>query len=196
MIGAERELQGTDDSVPTFNVDAPRSRAAFSIKYLAGHIEGRFTRISGSLQFDPDRPGLTAVRIMVDARSLTTGYPERDRHLRANGFLDADHYPEIRFASTAANSDSSSAIELTGNLTLHGVTEQVSLVAMCRDLADLPEGGREVVFHARAEISRRRFGISLPPILDLAGFLVSDRIDLSFDIHATEGLRVDASSDE
>ncbi|HET6568316.1 MAG TPA: YceI family protein [Rhodothermales bacterium] len=189
MNGPEKELQDAAETVPTFVVDGSRSRAAFSIKYLAGRIEGVFTRISGSLLFDPARPDSTAARIEVDTRSLDTGHPERDRHLRAHGFLNADRYPEIRFASSAARSVSQNVIELTGDLTLHGATNQIRLKATCISVTEPPEGGRNVVFDARAEISRRDFGISLPPILDLADFLVSDRIDLSFDIHATEHFR-------
>jgi polyisoprenoid-binding protein YceI len=170
----------------TYEIDSSRSTATFHVKYLTGSITGAFTRMSGMLRFNPGDLSSTEARITVDARSVDTGEPERDRHLRSDGFLAVERYPEIVFVSGQADVVDGNVFELPGDLTMHGKTNPVMLQVTYLGMATTPDGRKQAVFDARAHVSRREFEMSLHEMLELGGLLVSDRIDLTFEIHASQ----------
>jgi len=174
------------NATETYEVDPFRSSVMFSVKHAVGHVTGSFTRVEGTLRFNPSDFAATEARITVDARSIDTGNPDRDKHLRSSAFLAAERYPEISFESTRADLVDGNVFEMPGNLTMHGRTNPVMLQVTYLGMATVEDGVKQAVFDARAHISRRAFGMSLPKTLELGSFLVSDRIDLIFDIHASQ----------
>src|SRR5574340_26376 len=91
------------------------------------YVRGHFKNVHGELMFDPKNPRASQVTVRIDAKSLWTGEPQRDDHLRSADFLDAEHYPEITFTGDQVEVIGDHDYRLTGPLTMRGVTRPVTL---------------------------------------------------------------------
>ena len=110
-----------------YSVDPAHSFVQFRIQHLGySMLLGRFNTMSGSFSFDPEKPSALAVNVDVDPASVDTNHAERDKHLQSADFLGTDNFPAASFRSTAFTGSSRSGV-LTGDLTLHGVTNAVSI---------------------------------------------------------------------
>jgi polyisoprenoid-binding protein YceI len=109
-----------------YAVDAGHSIIEFSIGFAFSRVKGRFTNAKGTILYDPAQPANSSVTIVIEAKSIDTGWPHRDEHLRTTDFFDVARYPSIVFQSQRLRQSGSGWIA-EGSLTMHGVTRQVSL---------------------------------------------------------------------
>ena len=93
------------------------------------YIIGNFTKFSGEFSYDQGNPAATTINITIDASSLDSNHAERDKHLRSSRYFDVKNYPEITFESTSFQENSDGTIEITGDLSLHGITHVVTMQA-------------------------------------------------------------------
>jgi polyisoprenoid-binding protein YceI len=158
---------------PIWHVDASRSRLAFSVKHtVVAMTSGHFARWNASLAWNPDDPCHSSVRVSIETASIDTNLPERDVHLC--DLFDVTRFPTAAFSSTRIR-HTTRDFEVTGNLTLHGVTHEVTLDAAASVIKnDL------IVFDATTVLQRKRFGLQWNAALELSSG-VSDNIAL--DIH-------------
>lgn len=155
-------------------------------------VRGHLKNVKGSLEFDPNDPARSAVKAEIDARAIWTGEPERDEHLRSADFLDVEHHPKITFASRAVQVLSPHEFLVDGDLTIHGVTRQVSLDVEYFGQWETPywEGGVDrgpvirAGFVGQAVINRHLYGVSWNSKLDKGGVVVGDNILITLDIEA------------
>src|ERR687891_2155633 len=94
---------------------------------MVSWVRGFFKNISGELEFDPSAPESGSVKVSIDARTLWTGEPSRDAHLKSADFLDVERFPTIDFRSTRAKSVGAHDLAVTGELTIRGVSRPVTL---------------------------------------------------------------------
>src|SRR5438093_2550177 len=94
---------------------------------MVAYVRGHFKNIQGTLEFDPEDPSNSSVEVLIDARGIWTGVPERDDHLRSADFLDAENYPEITFRGNQVEVMGQHDYAVTGDLTIRGVTRQATL---------------------------------------------------------------------
>ena len=136
---------------------------AFGIAHTTGRVAG----VDGTLNFDPDRPGDSSVDVTLDMTTLSTGVSMFDAQLQGDDYFATDTYPRASFRSTHVDMTGDRTANVTGDMTLHGITRPVTMAVTFDDHA-----GDGLGFTATARIKRRDFGI------DKLQLFISDEIDL------------------
>ena len=144
----------------TYRVDQSHTSVTFKIKHLGiANVHGRFTGVSGTLKYDPNSPANSSVEIQVKTDSIDTDNDKRDEDLRSANFFDASNYPIIKFKSTSVKRVDSDNYEVTGDLTLHGVTRKMKLSVLKTGEGKDPWGGYRIGFETTYNIKRSDFGM-------------------------------------
>lgn len=114
----------------TYEIDGTHSSVVFAVNHLGvGTAWGRFNEVSGSFTHDAENPAKSSVTITINAESVDTANERRDKHLRSPDFFDAKQFPEIVFKSSSVKEIAAGDLEITGELTLHGVTKTYTVRA-------------------------------------------------------------------
>jgi polyisoprenoid-binding protein YceI len=169
----------------TYTLDAAHSRLGFVARHaMVTKVRGAFNEFDGTATIDSDDPSKSHVAVTIQVASVDTRNEQRDGHLRANDFLDAERYPQITFASTAIASRGGNDFEVTGDLTIKGVTRSITFPLEFQGEAKDPFGNTRVGFEGSASINRSDYGVSWNAVLETGGVLVSEKITLEFEISA------------
>lgn len=165
-------------------VDPNHSEAAFRIRHLVSNVSGRFNEFEGRIQVDEENPADSSVSFTIDAASIDTGNERRDGHLRSEDFFDVENHPEITFESTRVEPKGDGLYHVTGDLTMRGVTKQVTLPV--RHLGTMTGmGGRDVAgFEVETTLDRKDFGIVWNRALDTGGVVLGDEVAVRISIEA------------
>jgi polyisoprenoid-binding protein YceI len=164
--------------------DRAHSSINFSVRHMVvSKVRGRFTRWTGVLVIDDVDSSRSSVLVEIDATSIDTGDPVRDTHLLANEFLCADRFPRLTFRSTLVE-PISTGYQMTGDLTIRGITRSVVLHVEDGGRVRDPRGYDRVGFSAHTAINRNDFGIWVNMVIDLGGLALSERVDIDIDIEA------------
>ncbi|HTC55692.1 MAG TPA: YceI family protein [Candidatus Sulfotelmatobacter sp.] len=168
----------------TWQLDPPHSSAQFSVRHLGvSTVRGAFTKVSGSVVYDPANLSKSSIQATIDASSVDTRVDMRDNDLRSPRFLDAQKYPTITFQSRKVEAAGAGKLKVTGDLTLHGVSKEVVLDVdgPTPSIKD-PMGKDRLRMGASAttKINRNDFGVtSLPGA-------IGDDITITLDIEMTK----------
>ena len=119
-------LSATLQAADTFRIDPAKSTIAFKVRHMLGNARGRFAKFSGTIVVDREHPEQSSVTVSIEAGSIDTGIAKRDDHLRGELF-DVAKYPAITFRSRKVKQTGPSSGEVVGDLTMHGVTQPVTL---------------------------------------------------------------------
>ncbi|WP_210398300.1 YceI family protein [Motiliproteus sediminis] len=152
----------------TYKVDAAHTTAQFIIGHLGvSRTVGRFNELEGSYQIDADNPAANSVELTIQAASIDTNHTKRDDHLRSPDFLDVNQFPTLTFKSSSYQGNDAKGV-ITGDLTLHGVTKEVSFEVEKVGEGKDPWGGYRNGFVASTTINRSDFGVSyfIPGVTD------------------------------
>lgn len=165
-----------------YQLDSRRSLVGFSVRHLTGRVHGTFTRVSGEVSYDPGRPETTAARVVIRTASVVTHNPTRDARLRSSEFFDARRFPEITFVATSARR-ARRRLEVTGELTIRGVTRPVSLtVGKLRASGAGRSRATELNAVMHATLRRSDFGVGPRSALEGSGLLIGDEITVDIDL--------------
>src|SRR5450759_2836325 len=104
----------------TFTFDKVHSEFDFKVRHFVSKVGGRFTKFDGTIEIDRANPAASAVNLKIDAASLDTGNPTRDKHLNSQDFFDTAKFPQITFTSTKIAAKGKDAYDVTGDLTIKG----------------------------------------------------------------------------
>src|SRR5215469_6397898 len=111
----------------TWTFEPGHTAAEFRAKHMmVTWVRGHFKNVHGRLQFDPKNPTAASVEAEIDAAGIWTGEPARDDHLRSADFLDAQHFPKILFKSSTVRKAGKNKFDVTGDLTIRGITKEVT----------------------------------------------------------------------
>jgi len=174
-----------------WDIDPTHSEVSFVVRHMVvSKVRGRFDAFEGTI-VTAENPLESSVQATIDATSIDTNHEQRDGHVRSADFLDVERYPTLNFTSTAIR-PTGDRYELDGRLTLHGVTNPVTLELEVNGFTPDPYGGTRAGFSAKAEINRQDFGVSYNgPIPGTDnGMVLSDKLTLTLEIEAV--LRKDA----
>lgn len=174
----------TATATRTFAIDKTHSEATFQVRHLITKVRGRFTDFGGAIDFNADAPTQSAVRFEVQAASIDTGTPDRDKHLRSDDFFAVEQFPTLTFVSTAIASRGGSAYDVTGNLTMRGVTKAITIPVTLLGTAIDPWGNEKIAFEGEVTINRKDFGLNWNAALETGGFLVGDEVRIGLQIQA------------
>jgi len=142
-----------------YQLDTRHSFVEFRISHLGfSWMYGRFNDVSGSYTYDPENPEASQVEIQIDPASVDTNDAERDKHIRSDDFLDVEQYPNASFKSTRYTGTADEGT-LEGELTLHGVTQPVTIDVRKVGEGESPWDDYRTGFVGTTTIDRRDFGI-------------------------------------
>jgi polyisoprenoid-binding protein YceI len=160
----------------TYNVDTVHSTTIFRVKHMnASFAYGRFNDITGQFAFDEQDPAQCRFDLQVKTASVDTGNAGRDKHLKSPDFFNAVQYPTMAFKSKTVTKSGTDAYQVSGDLTLHGVTKPVS-VKLTRVGSGKDMRGRAVTgFECHLSIKRSDFKMSnmVGPVGDDVWIIVS-----------------------
>ena len=163
----------------TYAIDASHSNVEFAVKHMMiTTVKGRFGDVKGTVTIP--EAGQPSVDVTIAAASIDTRVEARDTHLRSADFFDVESYPELRFTSTQVRR-AGDGYELTGDLTIRGVTRPVTLAVVEEGAGVDPWGNRKASFSATGKFKRSEFGLNWNAALETGGVLVSDEVKLSID---------------
>jgi polyisoprenoid-binding protein YceI len=176
----------TPTAATTWAIDPAHSVVELAVKHMMfSTVKGRFTTVAGTIDWDEGNLAASSVSAEIDAASVDTGEPKRDGHLRSADFLDVEAFPSITFASTGVVPRGRGRFVLVGDLTIRGVTQEVSLEAELLGTGGDPWGGKRAGFAATTTINRADFGLTWNQALEAGGVLVSDQVKISLEIQAS-----------
>jgi polyisoprenoid-binding protein YceI len=168
----------------TWAVDPTHSSVEFSVKHMGiATVRGRFNEFEGTVEIGEDLARSRAFG-KVKVASITTGDEQRDEHLRSADFFDAESYPDIAFESTRVEPIDEESSRLFGNLTMHGITNEIKLEVVVAGSDEDPWGNQRVGLEAVGVIKRSDFDMKFNQALGSGNALVGDKVTLSLDISA------------
>lgn len=167
----------------TWNVDATHSSVGFSVKHMGvSTVRGQFTDFEGTLEIAED--GTANGYGTVKTASVDTKEPQRDEHLRSPDFFDAASHPELIFQSTSIRPKDDDTFQITGQLTIHGVTQEIELDAEVTGSDVDHQGNTRVGLEITGELSRKDYDMKFNAALGSGNLVVSDKVKLALDISA------------
>lgn len=170
-------LSATALAAETFRVDGEHASVVFKVKHLnMSWVWGRFNQVAGRFTLDEQAPASSRFELTIQAASVDTGNERRDRHLRNADFFDAGQFPHIRFVSAAVRKLDEARWEVTGDLTLHGVTRAQTLTITKLGAGQDPWNNYRCGGEATFTIKRSDFGMG--GLLDLVGDEVTLMVSL------------------
>lgn len=180
-----RVVEGRDVPPPgRWDIDPAHSSVAFVVRHMMiSKVRGRYREIAGLLVV-AEVPERSSVEVTIQAASIDTGDDERDRHLRSADFLDVERYPEVTYRSTGVRPTASDRWEVPGDLTVRGVTRQVTLDVEFEGATVDPWQNLRAGFLAMTEIDREQFDVTWNQVLETGGFLVGKGIRVEADVEA------------
>ena len=166
-----------------YELDAAHTTVAFLVEHV-GYAKtlGQFLRVTGGYTFDAESNALSALRVVVETDSLDTHHVARDRHVKSDDFLDTESHPEMTFTAGSAQRTGERTFAVTGELTLLGATQPLTLEATVNKSAPYPIGDRAEVMgiSARGTLKRSEFGMTY----GVADNLVGDEVEIIVEIEA------------
>jgi polyisoprenoid-binding protein YceI len=160
VLGLSGVFSFPANAAETYEIDPVHSAAVFRIKHLGiAYVYGRFNDLSGTLKIDNKSPDSNIVDIHVKTKNVDTFNTERDNHLRSPDFFDAKKFPVISFKSKSFRKVSRNVYEVTGELTMHGVTRPLTVDVQQTGADKDPWGGYRIGFETTFTIKRSDFGM-------------------------------------
>lgn len=174
--------------ITVWELDPLHSSVQFSVRHMMiSNVRGEFKVAAGSLRFDEKTLANASIAATIDATSINTREPDRDTHLKSADFLDTVHYPEITFSSTSIEKTPQGKYKILGDLTIHGVTKNVKLLAspLSSAVKD-PWGHVRRGTSATARLNRKAFGLKWNQVLETGGVVVGDELSVTIDVELVE----------
>jgi polyisoprenoid-binding protein YceI len=165
---------GTAVPVGTWAIDPSHTEIGFTARHLMSKVRGRFEKFEGRV-VTGDAPSASA---SIDLTSINTHEPNRDNHLRSSDFFDVENHGPMTFTSTGAQ-EGGNGLLVTGDLTIKGVTQPVTLDVEVLGVEGDPWGGTRIGFEGTTTISRKSFGVDFNIPLDGGRLMIGDRIDIT-----------------
>ena len=168
----------------TYKIDKAHSEVAFQVRHLVTKVRGRFRDFEGSILYHEANPEQSSVTFTIQANSIDTAEPDRDKHLRTPDFFDVETFPTLTFQSTRITKRGPETYDVTGTLTMHGINKELVLPVAHMGKAKDPWGGDRLGFEAETTLNRKDFGLNWNAMLEAGGFLVGDEVKVSIEIQA------------
>ena len=169
----------------TYTLDPAHTRIGFVARHaMVTKVRGSFNEFEGSAVVDAEDFARSSAQLTIQGASIDTRNEQRDGHLKSNDFLGLEEHPQITFTSTAVRQTGATSLELTGDLTIKGVTRSVTVPFEFEGAATDPFGNLRVGFEGSTVINRTDYGMNFNAALETGGVLVSEKITLEFEVSA------------
>jgi polyisoprenoid-binding protein YceI len=166
----------------TWAIDPTHSHVEFSVRHLMiATVKGRFADVKGTVILDEQNPAQSEIDVTIDAASIDTRVAQRDEHLRSADFFDVAQFPSLTFKSRRIARDGDE-LSVVGDLTIRGVSREVTLAVTEHGRQTDPWGGERAGFEATGKIKRSDFGLTWNQALETGGVMVGDDVKISIDV--------------
>lgn len=172
-----------DAAATKYVVDPVHSNVTFTIRHFVSNVQGRFTDFSGTILYDPENLEASSVEFTVEAASIDTHNDRRDNHLRSPDFFDVEKHPTLSFKSTRVARKDETTLEVTGNLTIRGVTREVTIPVQVLGFMDTPMGYRGG-FESHFTLDRTDYGVQWNRALEGGGAVLGNEVKISILVEA------------
>ncbi|HSJ07737.1 MAG TPA: YceI family protein [Longimicrobiales bacterium] len=167
----------------TWTIDADHTHVGFAVRHMMlATVKGRFAGVSGVVEMDGDDVASASVQVEIDAATIDTRNEQRDAHLRSADFFDVANHPAITFRSGRAGLREDGGLDITGELTIRGITREVVLAVEEEGRGVDPWGNERIGFSGTVRIRRSEFGLTWNQTLETGGVLVGDEIRITVDV--------------
>jgi polyisoprenoid-binding protein YceI len=164
----------------TWQIDPAHTEVEFAVRHLMiSTVKGRFGQVSGALTFEERDPSALSLEVTIPVATVDTREEKRDAHLRSADFFDADRFPVMTFRGKRFEGNPLGTFRLVGNLTIKGVTREVSLDVTLEGRGNDPWGNERLGYSARGTINRSDFGLTWNMVLETGGVAVGDQVKLA-----------------
>lgn len=164
-------------------IDPAHSELEFKVRHLMiTNVTGSFKSFSSEVETEGEEFGTAQILFIGKVDSITTGNEQRDGHLKSADFFDAGKYPEFTFKSTGFKKAGEGDFELSGDLTLHGITRPVKLQVEAGGIAKDPYGQIKAGFSVSGKINRKDFGLNWSAVTETGGMVVSDEVKIQAEV--------------
>ena len=164
----------------TYTIDPAHTSFTFSVKHMMiSNVPGGFDKFEGTIDYDPKDLSTAKANITIDVNSVNTNNDKRDAHLKSPDFFDAAKFPSITFVATKFTANS-----IVGNLTMHGVTKEVTVPVTISGPVKTMMGGDAIGITGNLTINRQDYGVSFNKTLDQGGVAVSNDVNIAISIEA------------
>ena len=172
----QNEAQGATTS--RWVLDPYHTQVEFAAKHLGMMtVRGHFAEVSASGNIYPDNPEASSVDVTVQTASIRTNNEKRDKDLSMSNFLETDKYPTITFKSASIATTGQDRFSVTGDLTIKGTTQPVTLAVVKYGEFNDPNMGHRIGYSAEGQINRKDFGMTFNMMMD-GRWIVSDEIQI------------------
>ena len=176
-------------ALSTWNIDPAHSAAEFKVRHMMiSNVKGKFSGLSGSLKLDETDYTHSSIEVSIPSASVSTVDDKLDAHLKNEDFFDVEKFPTLTFKSTSIRSTGDHDYEVTGDLTIRGVTKSVTLSV--NDLSEPskdPWGNLRIGLSGSAKVNRKEFGLVWNAPLEYGGVLVGDEVTITLDVQFIKG---------
>jgi polyisoprenoid-binding protein YceI len=166
----------------TFVIDKGHSEVGFQIRHMMTKVRGRFTDFEGHIEADRAKPQASSVELTIQAASIDTANANRDKDLRGADFFDVEKYPAITFKSTRMTPKGKDSYDVTGTLTMRGVSKEITLPVTLLGIMKNQRGVDSAGFETAVTLNRKDFGIVWNRALDAGGVLLGDEVYVSINL--------------
>ncbi|MEO8476078.1 MAG: YceI family protein [Actinomycetota bacterium] len=184
MSQAAREIDGI--SLPPagkYEFDLTHTQVEFVARHMLTRMRGRFTDVDGSIVVGDSIDG-SSVTVEIKTGSVQTNLQQRDDHLRSGDFFDVEEFPVITFTSTGIRHTGGNGFELSGDLTIKGITNPVTLVGEFDGWGPDMQGTTIFGASAKAELNREDWDLTWNVAVETGGFLVGKKVGLEITVEA------------
>ncbi|KOP82535.1 YceI family protein [Cytobacillus solani] len=170
-------------------IDPVHSSVDFSIKHMMiANVKGTFNKFDAVIEANPADLTSANIEFTVDLASIDTRNEDRDNHLRSGDFFDVENHPSMTFKATKIVNNGDNEYDLTGNLTLHGVTKSETFTVTYEGSGKDPWGNEKAGFTVEGSVKRSDYGLTWNSALETGGVLVGDKVKISLDVQAAKAL--------
>lgn len=171
----------------TYRIDPAHSEIGFKVRHFLSKTPGRFSKFQGTIQIDEKDVAKSSVEVSIETASVNTDNASRDSHLRTPDFFDVEKFPAMTFRSTSVREVSKGKLEVTGDLTLRGVTKRITFPISNVGVIRSPFGDVRAGFvDGVLKINRKDFGVSWNKVLDTGGTMLSDEVEIALNVEAVK----------
>jgi polyisoprenoid-binding protein YceI len=175
-------------SADTWQIDPVHTTVGFSVRHMTiSTVRGQFNKVAGTITANDNDPATAVIEATIDTASIDTHSPDRDSDLKSANFLDVTKYPTMTFKSKKIEAAGSGKYNVVGDLTLHGVTREVTLAVVVpgAPIKD-PWGNTRAGASATTTISRKDFGLTFNKMIEAGGAVVGDAVAVEIDVEAVK----------
>ena len=175
----------------TWNIDAGHSAAHFAVRHMmVSLVRGDMGKVAGTVNFDGKNLAAASVDATVDVTGISTREEKRDAHLKSPDFFDVATYPTITFKSKKVTPNADGSFKLLGDLTMRGVTKEVTLdCEALRPVIKDQRGNARTGTTATTKINRQDFGVKWSATLDGGGLVVGDEVSITIDLELIQAAK-------